>query len=1060
MTPFGLVGRDRPLLTLRAALARAREGRGGLVLVTGEPGIGKTALASAAAAEARHDGWLVASAACWDGDGAPGYWPWLQVVRGCRRAMPPAAWEETSAAAGAGLAVLLGEADDRAAPDDRSGAFPVFDAAATLLTAAARTQPVVAVIDDLHWADAASLRLLDFVARHAAPLQPLLLLATSRDVEPDAALAPLLGAVAAKATVLPLGGLDGPAVAALMARAGGSEPEPGDVAEVLRRTGGNPFFVQQTVLLRDAGVPAGTISPGVRDAVERRLAAVAGDTASLLRVAAVLGTSFDLDLLAAAAGVTAGAAQKALDRAAVAGLVGRGALSGSFHFVHDLVRETLADTLGADATRQAHAAVLRAIEASPELAARTLPAQVAHHANLAVPEVPPAAALVHVLAAARDASARLAAEEAAGHLARALTLLPAGSGRQRLQLHLALGAEQQRAGDLAGARSSFEAVVADARAAGDAESLARAALGLHDLGHHLYHGDPQGLALVDQAYRALGDAHDGLRARLLAAASRVGAHSLGADRAEDEELSARAVDLARRCGDDEALGFALLARHDAIWTAGTAAARADLASEMSEVARRSGDRELALQAALLRVVALLEQGDPRALHDHAAFVAMAERAGLPRWRWLALTRQGTMAMLAGRFAEARRCIDEGLALADRLGEVDGESVWADQSWELGRLQGRGAVDATLLAGLRERGDPHAVILEAGSLVDRGDAAGALRLLPELERLGEHWPRWAWMVWLASRAEVVALSDDPERCAALRAEIEPHRESWAVLAGGVLVRGPMAHWLALLDAAGARWDDAVSGFATAARSAEALGSRTWSVLARLGEASARLGRAGAGDAAAAGELLDGVVAEATALGMGAALERARRLRPQDSAGGEAPPCAVRCDGEVWTLAFAGRVAALPDAKGLRDLHTLLARPRLDVSATELLGAAPALGADPVLDDSARADFRRRLAELDAAVDRALAGGEEATAAALERERQDLLDELRRATGLGGRARRLGDDAERARKTVTARIRDSLRRIDARHPELAMHLRSTVTTGTWCRYQPREDVPWAL
>ncbi|HET9051807.1 MAG TPA: ATPase, partial [Candidatus Dormibacteraeota bacterium] len=115
---------------------------------------------------------------------------------------------------------------------------------------------------------------------------------------------------------------------------------------------------------------------------------------------------------------------------------------------------------------------------------------------------------------------------------------------------------------------------------------------------------------------------------------------------------------------------------------------------------------------------------------------------------------------------------------------------------------------------------------------------------------------------------------------------------------------------------------------------------------------------------------------------------------------------------------------------------------------------------VIDDAARREYRRRLAELDAALAAAAARDDMDAAAAAEEERAMLLDELRRATGLGGRTRRLGDEAERVRKTVTARIRDTLSRLDRRHPELAAHLRATISTGSSCRYAPGEPVTWQM
>jgi hypothetical protein len=177
---------------------------------------------------------------------------------------------------------------------------------------------------------------------------------------------------------------------------------------------------------------------------------------------------------------------------------------------------------------------------------------------------------------------------------------------------------------------------------------------------------------------------------------------------------------------------------------------------------------------------------------------------------------------------------------------------------------------------------------------------------------------------------------------------------------------------------------------------------------------------------------------------------------------------RRDGAVWSLSFAGRSAHLPDAKGLRDLRTLLSLPGQDVPAVRLLApdggelvvAARRMGGDEVLDEEAKTRYRRRLTLLDEEIDRAVELGEDRRAAEFDRERAALLEELRSAAGLGGRTRRLGDEAERARKTVTARIRDILRKLDHAHPELATHLRASISTGSTCRYQPESETTWRL
>lgn len=1040
------------------------------MLLTGEAGIGKTALVAEVADDARRQGALVVSGTCWDGDGAPGYWPWIQVVRALQRGVPSAEWTDMGTVAGEVLGYLLGEREvlRQSSSKDNRG-FEVYDVVTTLLTAAAATRPVVVALDDLQWADPASLRLLDFLVRHTAALHRILVLATYRDVEVEVEgypHQPLFSAMVAKATLIPLTGLPRDSVRALITRATGHEPEPGLAEEVSRRTGGNPFFIEQMVELWGAGGARAAIPPGVSNALQRRLGRLPATTSAALTTAAVVGAEFDPRLLAACLGISVEATRDLLASAVAARLVERRALT--FAFVHDLVREALAAALGAEQAQRIHASVLNAAAQDPGLAGQVAPSQLAHHAFEAVPDVAPDVALGYVLAAARDASSRLASEEASGHYWRALDLIPVGDEPARVAVTLELGAEQRRGGDLAGARRTFDGLLHAARRRNDPEALARAVLGLHSLGDDL-HGDKDGVTLADEAYEALagGPLQDSpLAALLLAASSRARAHSMDEDRNRAAHLSARAVAIARACDNDEALGFSLLAHHDAIWDAGTAPQRAVLANQMTAIARRSSDPELELQASLLRVVALLEMGDPGGLDEHAAFVAMVDRTRLPRFRYLALSRQGAMATLSGHFDAARALVDEAVALADRIGEVDGPSVWGDQVWELARLQGRHEEVDALAAILRERGDPHATMLEAAVALDRGDPSLALRHLIEMEALVERWPRWAWLMWLATRAELAAASGDQELCATARDAIAPFRSLWAVLAGAVVVHGPMAYWAALVDVAESRWTDAIAGFTVALEAAERLRSRPWVVLAQLQLAIARIGLSAGGDARDAEQLLGEVEREAIKLGMIPAAARARDLRATMQLDDGASPASdnmFHFDGALWRLQFAGRTELLPDAKGLHDLHALLARPRVDVPAVELLtpgGPALTLGSDIVMDERAKQEYRRHLTQLDADIDSAIARSDTARAVELESERQALLDELRRATGLGGRTRRLGDHSERARKTVTARIRDIMRRLDKRHPELARHLRTTVSTGTACRYQPPADMNWKL
>jgi tetratricopeptide (TPR) repeat protein len=1059
-----LFGRERPLAVLRAAVDRTLDGQGALVLVSGEPGIGKTALASEAAVEAKRRGALVLSGTCWDADSRPGYWPWVQVLRALQRSVPDM-WSRIQDIGGDTLATLLGASS--ATLSDQDPTFQMCDTISRTLLEAAQLQPVVVVVDDLHWADAASFRVLEFLVRHLA-LERLLIIATYRDIEVEYDDHPLRSALLAltpKATPIVLGGLDLEATARLIGQAADRRPDTSVVSELQRTTGGNPFFIQQAALLWAANSSIAAITPAVREAIERRLARLESATVDVLLWAAMIGYEFEPDLLAATSEQPCAEIDRQISTAIAARLVVRAA-TGGFRFAHDLVRQTLTAMLDDENQRRRHAAIVRAMTSAPQRDRDVPAAQLADHARLGLPYVDGDIAVQLLVASARQASSRLAVEEACLHYSRALELVPPDNAAERLRLCVAFGHEQRRAGQLEAARTTLETALQLARAAANSEGFAHAALGLHALGDSLDAGR-ETVVLLDDASTWLGAARpddSGLRARVAAAASQARTHRLGEDRAYAEQLSSRAVELARESGDDDALGFCLLAQHDAIWRPGTSSARIAIADEMAAVAHRTRNRELELQAALLRVVGLLEQGDPRGLHQLEAFTDAAERSGLVRFRYFAISRRATINTLQGNFVQARQYMNEALELGQLIGEVDAFSVWADQMWELERLEGHSSQRVQLVTRLIEEGSPHAPILEAMLALDSGDPSLARARKSSIEALVASWPRWAATMWTASTCEMAVTSRDPQLLAEARIAIAPLLNIWVVLAGLVVVQGPIVYWAALLDQAEEHWDDAMNRFELARASADELTARPWAAYARLGVAECFLQRGRPTDTARPAALLDEVERAASEMGMNAVLTRARRARDLIASAAPVVPGNVwRFDGQVWTLGFGGRTINLRDAKGLHDLRLLLSQPGMAVSVERLIdpengSVSRGVRSEPVLDEQARIAYRRRLDELEDAIQMALNEHRDDRASALDRERETLMRELKAATGLGGRKRRLGDEAERARKTVSARIRDTLRHLDATHPELAAHLRRGVSLGASCCYQPSGPINW--
>lgn len=1173
MTP-ALFGRDHPAGVLRSEIARATDSHGGLVLVTGEAGIGKSTLVTDAAHEARRRGALVVGGSCWDSDNTPGYWPWVQILRGLRRSATAAEWAAAQEASDGRLAVLLGDPAGVATggahggePGAEAGAvgvhgggthadggpgegspgwgasegaetFGLFDAVTTALVAVSQSRPLVVVLDDLHSSDPASLRLLEFAAQHAW-FERLLLIGTYRDVEVEAPGHPLqqliLPLVSRAAATLTLTGLGRDEVGALMTVTTGREPAPQLVDEVHRRTGGNPFFVEQTARLWHSGSPVSTIPPGVREAVRQRLALLPEPVVSLLTSAALLGREFHRQVLAVVHGAPVPHVDRLLESAVVARVVVPRP-SGQYAFAHDLLRETLYASLDDADARERHAAAVRALDAHGGLGDAVPPGALARHAHLAGDALERDRRIDLLLAAARDASGRLADEEATEHYRRALAVASGEDPdlRRATLIGLDLAGQLRHAGEAAEAQRLLDGAVARARELDDPELLGRVAITLHGDG---FLGNPgvSTKGLLAEAHRRI--------------TGKEGQESLSDDRLA-QELAINFMALARSGSDDEALAFSLWARHDSVWGLGSAVERLGLTDEMTVVGRRSQHQDMELHAASMRWVALLELGDPAFLDQFRTFVRLAEMTALPRFALGVAVDSSLIASLQGRFAEASTALEDDSLDPENNDHAAFGFMGHHLHWALHLLRGHFAEAEEVLAELPASGYPFPALLEAVTAVEQGDATPALRLIAEHADRAAPYPRAFMPLWLRLLAQAAAVTGDPRLIARAEDELTPYTGQWVVSLYGCDIGGPVDLWLGMLAAARDDQDAAVAALTEAAASSDRLGARPWAVRARLSLARSLLARSGAGDVGAggagqggagqggagaggadvagargfgaddagqarrllgevareAGELsLDHVEAEAASLrtappmtvsgttaaaaaDASAATSVSRTSPPapvparspvpgsaptpasnrSEAAASDGPSAEFRRNGPVWQLRWDGVTVHVPDAKGLRDLHSLLGLPGADVPAVRLLApeggdlvvAAGQLGGDPVLDEEAKRRYKEHLDRLDAEIDRAAARDDAQQVEKYGRERQALLDELRTAAGLGGRTRRLGDQTERARKTVTARIRDTLRKLETLHPALAAHLKASVTTGTTCAYRPEHSPDWRL
>ncbi len=378
----GFVCREREVALALAALDEATLGRGQLLLLAGEPGIGKTRLAMELARAARERGAHALWGRCQEGEGSRAYWPWEQLLRAGLGVWSSDAVHRTLGDAAAELAELVPELRERLpelpppAPDPERARARLFDAVSALIASRAAEAPLLLVLDDLHCADGPSLRLLRFVVPQLSNLH-VLLVCTYRDSELTAR-HPLADTLAELARYtkpqrqLRLRGLERGCVRRFIASQIGAEPAPALVEACLARSEGNPLFLLELLhWLAVQGapgplVPAGwehEIPEGIRHVIRRRLAGLSEECRRVLACAAVVGREFPAELVARASELDGQELLARLGEAELAHVVESVRTSpGRFRFSHPLIGETLREELGAATRARLHARVGAALE--------------------------------------------------------------------------------------------------------------------------------------------------------------------------------------------------------------------------------------------------------------------------------------------------------------------------------------------------------------------------------------------------------------------------------------------------------------------------------------------------------------------------------------------------------------------------------------------------------------------------------------------------------------------------------------------------------------------------
>ncbi len=901
------VGRDAAMATLRARLADAERGVGTLVLLVGEPGIGKTRTAEELALIARRRGARVFSGRCHEGEGAPAFWPWVQILRTCLGAEEPSRLVDDLGAAAADVLALVPELRPRfprlapppALPPEQAR-FRSFDSITAYFQRAARVAPVVLVLDDLHCADKPSLLLLQFLVRTIRQSR-LLVVGTYRDVEVrrQHPLAEVLGELAREPHCerLPLHGLSEGEVARFIELTAGSVAAARVAATVHQMTDGNPFFLGEVVQLlgRTGGLarddPAalrGALPQGVRDAIARRVGGLSAECGHLLRVAAVIGREFGVHVLTRVAEVPADRLLDLLDEAVQSGIVAvvpDGV--GRYAFTHALARETVYDDVATPLRVRLHGRVGEVIEETCGADLDPHLAVLAHHFSQSAPAGDAARAVRYGVAAAERATRLLAYEEAAGHYGRtlhALDMVIPPDDATRCEVLIALGDAEASSGERERSRATCEQAAAIARRTRRPDLLARAALGLGGRGEMGMPRDERLRALLDEALATLDPGDIALRARVLARL--VGTAPYSESIATRMALAAEAVALAERSGDPTTLMTALAARTWAMLGPDHVADRLAVASDMLALAERIGDRPTAFAGHEYRFGAQLALGDVAAADREIALAQhVADEIRQPIYQWFTTWWRGSRALCDGRFDEAERLRHEALALGTKIQHPGAMAIAEGQRlWLVAERAGLNESLEPAMHFLLEYYPPAAVSLRAGEAfyrVEHGEEDEARRQFETLAAedfrdlpRDEH-----WLVATAQLAEVACALHDHRRVAVLYGLLTPFAERNVVHDLLRAYAGSASHHLGLLAAELGRAGDAAAHFEKALAMNTRMGARPYVARTLYAYARALLGVGRDASRRKALRLLDECSGIADEIGLESLGRKAAAMRPQ-------------------------------------------------------------------------------------------------------------------------------------------------------------------------------------
>jgi class 3 adenylate cyclase len=902
----GVIGYESELRSMTDAVRRTVAGAGReVLLLSGEAGLGKSTVAAEVARAAYAEGCCVLFGHSEEDLSTPyqlfaeALTPWVNQASDAEIRAHVETYGPELVRLAPALAGRMPHLPPSRATDTDTERFLLFAAVVGLVTSLTAHQPVMLVVEDLQWADKASLLLLAHLV--AADLAPnVLVLGTFRDSELHHAdtLKATLGVLYRQPGVrgIELGGLDDAGVVALLEAIAGYELNDDEIElahAVHRETDGNPFFVTQVLIhLVESGelyqdetgrwVSADsldrlTLPDSVREVIGGRVVRLGPSAGRLLSTAAVIGRDFELTLLAAAASMSDDDVLDLLDAAAGAALVRESAdTPEQYSFAHALIQHTLYEDLGPTRRARAHRHVAEALEdlCGGKPGARV--GELARHWTLATTPVDLTKAIEYSRQAGDAALRALAPSDALRYYEHAREMFEQSDTDDLVlgvDLAIGLGTAQRQVGDPA-FRDTLLDVAQQAIALDDTPRLVAAALATHRGLFSNFGAIDEELVAIFEACLSRLHADDPRRALVLAAYCQE--LVVGTSLERRQELATEAFAIAEACGDDEVRVRVMTNTAYALIAPPTLAVQLQRTAEGRRRAERLGDPVLEFFACNWRRGACAQVGNRPEMDSCTERMAkLAAQIDQPLLSWVHEFSLAWLAIIRGDTDEAERLATAALTIGTDSGQPDAEFIFGGQYMMVQHQRGTLDQLSPLIEDMAA-GAPATAVVLSGALAVADVEAGRVddarkRLEMFADRNFELEMNPVWVTGMSFFAEAAIELGDPSFCAPIYERLRPWSDQWTD--NGATAACPIAHYLGGCAAVLERYDDADDWFAQSARMCDSVGAKYFRAQTDLLWGRMHAARRGQGDAPIAHELLERAQSCAVMQGYGSVQRRA-------------------------------------------------------------------------------------------------------------------------------------------------------------------------------------------